>query len=63
MIPVNTPLGLTYKYNAETNKTEICWSYLQDSDTTHFILEYWNDDERKFKAYDGRYGIIPRSKI
>jgi hypothetical protein len=62
MIPSNTPLGLTYIYNESTKETEICWSYLQDSNITHFVLEYWDDDERKFKPFDGRTGIILRDK-
>jgi hypothetical protein len=62
MIPNNMPLGLMCRYNPTTNKTEVCWSYIQDSDITHFVLEYWDENERKFKPYDNLYGIILRDK-
>lgn len=63
MIPENTPLGLSFRYDSDKNVTEVSWCYLQNANIEYFVLEYWDDDERKFKPFDGQYGIIRRENI
>lgn len=60
MVEDTTPLGLTSRYNAENNTTEITWSYLENADIEYFILEYWDEDEQKYKPFDGRDGLIKK---
>jgi hypothetical protein len=55
-----TPLGLTSRYDEATNTTEITWSYLQNADISYFILEYWDEDEQKYKPFDGKDGLIKK---
>lgn len=61
-ISENTPLGITQIYNPETNTTEISFSYIEDSDIEYFILEYWDEDKRRYVPYDGQFGIIRRQR-
>jgi hypothetical protein len=56
----NTPLGITQIYNPSTGTTEVSWSYLQDADIQYFVLEYWDENKRKWVPYDGRYGIVEK---
>jgi hypothetical protein len=56
----NTPLGITQIYNPSTGTTEVSWSYLEDADIEYFVLEYWDEDKRKWVPYDGLYGIIEK---
>lgn len=56
----NYPLGLTMIYNPETNETEISWSYIEGADFDHFVLEYYDDNQRKWLPYDGRNGVIKK---
>lgn len=62
MLDQNTPLGLMSKYDSTSNTTEVTWSYLQDSEVEYFILEYWDEDEQKYKPFDGRNGYILKER-
>lgn len=57
-----TPLGLTQIYNSQTDTTEISFSYAEDADIEYFVLEYWDENRRKYVPYDGQYGIIKKQK-
>ena len=59
----NTPLGLTAKYDSSSKTTEITWAYLYDADITYFVLEYWDEKERKWKPFDGRNGYIEKDNV
>lgn len=56
----NIPLGISQLYNPNTNSTEITWSYLESADIEYFQIEYWDEDERKWKAFDGRNGVVKK---
>jgi hypothetical protein len=57
-----TPLGLTQIYNPGNDTTEVSFSYMEDADIEYFVLEYWDEDKRKYVPYDGQYGIIKKQK-
>lgn len=58
----NTPLGITQIYNPDTDSTEVSFSYIQDADIDYFILEYWDETQRKYVPYDGQFGIIRKQR-
>ena len=61
-IDKNTPLGITQIYDPNTNSTEVSWSFLQDADIEHFVVEYWDENKHMWVPYDGQYGIVKRQK-
>ena len=58
----NTPLGITQIYYPDTDTTEISFCYLEDADIEYFILEYWDEEKRKYVPYDGQFGIIKKQR-
>lgn len=56
----NTPLGVVLFQDEETGKTQVSWSYLESADTEYFELQYFDENEQKWKTYDGRNGLIRR---
>lgn len=54
------PLGLVQTYDEGTDTTTVSWSYLETSTASHFVLEYYDEKERRWKPYDGRNGLISR---
>jgi hypothetical protein len=56
----NIPLGISQQYNAETESTEVIWSYVESADIEYFEIQYWDEEERKWKAFDGRQGIVKK---
>jgi len=60
MIPSNTPLGLVQVYDKETDTTTVSWSYLASIEEEYFELQYYDENERKWKAFDGRNGLIKK---
>lgn len=56
----NTPLGVVLFRDEETGKTQVSWSYLEGADTEYFELQYFDEDEQRWKPYDGRNGLIKR---
>lgn len=59
-IPNNTPLGISQYYNAQTESTELSWAYLESADIEFFEIQYWDEDQRKWVAFDGRNGIVKK---
>lgn len=62
MLSDTTPLGLTTKYDATTNTTEVTWAYVEDASIEFFILEYWDEDDKVYKPFDGRNGFIKKQR-
>lgn len=60
MLPKNIPLGISQVYDPETKTTYVSWSYMESADIEYFELQYWDDNERKWKPFDGRNGIIKK---
>ena len=60
MLPKNIPLGISQVYDPETQTTYVSWSYMESADIEYFELQYWDDNERKWKPFDGRNGIIKK---
>jgi hypothetical protein len=58
----NMPLGITQIYNPNTNTTEISFCYVEDADIDYFILEYWDEVQRKYVPYDGLNGVIKKQR-
>lgn len=56
----NLPLGISQYYNPETNVTEVTWCYAETADIEYFEIEYWDEEERKWKPFDGRSGVIKK---
>lgn len=56
----NTPLGVVLFRDEETGKTQVSWSYLENADAEYFELQYFDEDEQKWKPYDGRNGLVKR---
>lgn len=54
------PLGISQVYDKDQEKTFISWSYLEDADIEYFEIQYFDENERKWKPYDGRNGIIKK---
>lgn len=57
-----TNLGLACFYDSTNDTTQISWSWPEDSDIEYFVLEYWDDNEKVYKPYDGQLGIIKVAK-
>lgn len=55
-----TPLGIVLFRDEEAGTTQVSWSYLEESETEYFELQYFDEEERKWKPYDGRNGLIRR---
>ena len=60
MLPKNIPLGITQVYDLETESMKISWSYVESAEIDYSELQYWDDNERKWKPFDGRNGIIKK---
>ncbi len=54
------PLGISQFYDKDQEKTYISWSYLEDADIEHFEMQYFDENERVWKPFDGRHGIIKK---
>lgn len=55
-----TPLGIVLFRDEEAGTTQVSWSYLEESEAEYFELQYFDEEERKWKPYDGRNGLIRR---
>lgn len=56
----NIPLGISQLYNPDTDSTEITWAYRESADIEYFEIQYWDEDERKWKPFDGRSGVVKK---
>lgn len=53
-------LGLVHLYDKEKDQTYVSFSYKDSSDLEHFILEYYDEELRKWVPYDNYMGIIDK---
>ncbi len=58
MIDKNTPLGVVVIQNETNNTTTVSFSYSQDCDADHFVIEVWDKHNNKWIPYDGHNGIV-----
>ena len=56
------PLGLHQVYDPDSNSTLLSWSYLDSEEITHFEIEYYDEDLRKWVKFDGRNGIVAKQQ-
>lgn len=54
------PLGVFQYYDKETDTTHLQWSYVEDPDVTHFEIEVYDENLRKWVKHDNRNGIVPK---
>lgn len=57
---MNHPLGAFQYYDKETDTTHIQWSYVDSPDLTHFEIEVYDENLRKWVKHDGRNGIVAK---
>lgn len=57
---MNYPLGAFQYYDKENDKTHIQWSYVDDPNLTHFEIEVYDENLRKWVKADGRNGVYPK---
>lgn len=57
---MNYPLGVFQYFNEETGETHLQWSYVDVPDLTHFEIEVYDENLRKWVKADGRNGIVPK---
>lgn len=57
---LNYPLGIFQYYNKEKDTTHIQWSYVDDPGLTHFEIEVYDENLRKWIKVDGRNGVIKK---
>lgn len=50
---MNNPLGIFQYYDKENNTTHLEWSYVDDSELTHFEIEVYDQNLRKWVKTDG----------
>lgn len=56
------PLGLNQVYDPEKKQTLLSWSYIDSDEITHFEVQYYDENLRKWVPADGRNGIFPKQK-
>lgn len=56
------PLGLNQVYDPEKKQTLLSWSYIDSEEITHFEIEYFDENLRKWVKFDGRTGIVEKQK-
>lgn len=54
------PLGVFQYYDAESGKTHLQWSYTDDDSLSHFEIEVFDENLRKWVKYDNRNGIVKK---
>jgi len=57
---VQNPLGMFQYYDKDSNKTHLQWCYTDDPEVTHFEIEVYDENLRKWIKYDNRNGIVPK---
>jgi hypothetical protein len=56
------PLGLHQVYDPDSNTTLLSWSYLDSDEITAFEIQYYDEDLRKWVAFDGRNGVVQKQQ-
>ncbi|EMF0416049.1 hypothetical protein I4L69_001941 [Enterococcus faecium] len=55
--------GLVHLYDPETDTTSVSWSYQDDPELEHFVLEYYDENRRTWVPYDNYMGIIKKESV
>lgn len=53
--------GLNFIYNETTDETTVTWSYTDDPDLDHFVLEVYDINKREWVPYDNHMGIVRKN--
>lgn len=56
------PLGVHQVYDPEKKQTLLSWSYIDSDEITHFEIQYYDENLRKWVPADGRNGIVPKQQ-
>lgn len=59
---MNHPLGVFQYFDSQTGKTHIQWSYVDDPNLTHFEIEVYDENLRKWVKHDGRNGVVVKQQ-
>lgn len=54
------PLGVFQYYNSAADTTHVQWSYIDNPNLTHFEIEVYDENLRKWVKFDGRNGVIEK---
>jgi hypothetical protein len=57
---MNYPLGAFSYYDKENDTTHLQFSYVDDPNLTHFEVEVYDENLRKWVKFDGRNGVIEK---
>ncbi|MEH7454018.1 hypothetical protein [Gottfriedia acidiceleris] len=57
---MNYPLGAFSYYDKDTDKTHLQFSYVDDPNLTHFEIEVYDENLRKWVKFDGRNGVVEK---
>lgn len=57
---MQNPLGVFQYFDSATNTTHLQWSYEDSEDLTHFEIEVYDENLRKWVKFDGRNGIVEK---
>ncbi|MES9681805.1 hypothetical protein ABWK22_02570 [Gottfriedia acidiceleris] len=57
---MNYPLGAFSYYDKENDVTHLQFSYVDDPALTHFEVEVYDENLRKWVKYDGRNGVVEK---
>ena len=52
--------GLMHVYDPGTDTTSVSWAYKDDPELEYFVLEVYDDIQRKWVPYDNLMGIIEK---
>lgn len=58
----NSIKSVTVIYDPASDTSYVSFCYPEDTTDDTFILEYWDDLQRKWVPYDNKYGIVKRTK-
>lgn len=50
--------GLNQIYDENTGRTSVTWSYKDNPELEHFVLEYYDEIKKKWVPYDEHMGIV-----
>lgn len=52
--------GLMHLYDQETDTTSVSWAYKDSPELEYFVLEVYDEAQKKWVPYDNRMGIIQK---
>lgn len=50
--------GISHIYNEATGQSSVTWSYEDNPELEHFVLEYYDDIKKEWVPYDEHMGIV-----